>query len=167
METQLIELPVELQNVYYWYWWIFAAVLLILEIILPGVFFIWLSIAAAMMGGILLLFPELAFPMQLLIFSVLSLATVIAVRLWLNHHPITSDAPFLNQRLANEVGRTFSLRGPIVDGVGKIKIDDTVWSVHGPDLPDGSKVRVVAVEGMKIQVEAIKKSEGDGLNHTP
>jgi len=141
---------------FFWYWWIFGLLLLIFEMLAPGVFFLWLAISAAIMGGLLLVFPQLLFAWQLFLFALFSLASVVITRFWLTSHPIDSDHPFLNQRLSSIVGQTFRLHEAIVDGTGKIKIKDTLWQVNGPDLAAGHHVIVVEVNGMRIQVEEKK-----------
>ena len=40
---------------------------------------------------------------------------------------------FLNRRSDALVGRVFTLEKPIIDGIGTVRIDDTVWRVAGPD----------------------------------
>lgn len=137
----------------FWYWWILGAALLLFEIFAPGVFFIWMALAAGIMGLVAWAFPELAFSLQLLLFSLLTFLMVLAARYWFRAHPIQSDQPFLNQRLRAIVGQSFRLNAAIQDGVGKIQVEGTPWRVHGPDLPAGTKVRVVAVDGMRIEVE--------------
>ena len=67
------------------------------------------------------------------------------------HSP--TDQPFLNRRTASYVGRVFTLEKPIVDGIGTVGIDDTVWRVTGPDTPAGSQVKVTRVDGAVLHVE--------------
>ncbi|MNN98539.1 hypothetical protein D3C81_2179500 [compost metagenome] len=43
----------------------------------------------------------------------------------------------------------------IVAGKGRAKVDDAFWVVDGPDLPAGSAVRVVAVDGMTLKVQPV------------
>jgi membrane protein implicated in regulation of membrane protease activity len=50
------------------------------------------------------------------------------------------------------VGRVFTLEKPIVNGVGTVKIDDTVWRVQGPEAPAGSRVKIVDAEGASLRV---------------
>src|SRR5262249_60393632 len=64
------------------------------------------------------------------------------------------DRPFLNRRAEGYVGRVFTLDKPIIDGVGTIRIDDTVWRVSGPDCPAGSRVKISRAEGADLKVEA-------------
>lgn len=137
----------------HWLWWIVAGVLLVLELMLPGVFFIWLAIAAALVAGLDWAFG-LAWQWELLAFAVLALASVFVGRAVLKRREgHDSDAPFLNQRHKGYVGRRFTLGEPIVDGRGELTIEDTVWEVLGADAPAGTHVRVTGVDGMKLVVE--------------
>ena len=60
----------------------------------------------------------------------------------------------LNRRTDALVGRVFTLEKPIVDGIGTVRIDDTVWRVRGPECPAGSRVKVVRSDGASLTVEA-------------
>jgi membrane protein implicated in regulation of membrane protease activity len=46
------------------------------------------------------------------------------------------------------------LQQGITDGQGRVSIDDAYWQVSGPELPAGARVRVVAVQGSTLVVEA-------------
>ena len=61
----------------------------------------------------------------------------------------------LNRRAESYIGRLFTLDGAIVDGRGRLKVDDTVWLVAGPDLPTGTRVRVTGAENTLLRVEPI------------
>ena len=74
---------------------------------------------------------------------------------YLRRHPIASDEPTLNRRGHQYVGRVFTLDAPIVNGVGKIRVDDSTWKVVGPDVPAGVRVRVSGVDGTVLQVEVV------------
>ena len=56
--------------------------------------------------------------------------------------------PNLTRRAQQYIGRTFNLIEPIVNGTGKIHVDDSTWRVKGPDLPAGTHVRVTGVDGV-------------------
>jgi membrane protein implicated in regulation of membrane protease activity len=60
----------------------------------------------------------------------------------------------LNRRGQQYTGRIFTLDHPIVNGVGKIDVDDSTWRVKGPDLEAGTRVRVVGVDGVVFVVES-------------
>ena len=135
-----------------WFWWIVAGVLLLLELMTPGVFSMWLALAAASVG-ITDYFIDLSWQLELLAFAGFSLVYVYLARPWYSKtRPPTSDLPHLNQRIYAFVGHTYVLAEPIINGQGKLDIEGTRWDVLGPNLAKGSTVRVSAVEGMKLRV---------------
>jgi membrane protein implicated in regulation of membrane protease activity len=142
-----------LDHIVFWHWWILAGLLLILELTAPAFFFLWLGIAAAAVGMILLVFPGIALETQLVLFSIASIVAVLAWRKYRESRPRKTDQPNLNRRGHQYIGRTFSLDEPIVNGVGKVTVDDSTWKVKGPDLPAGTHVRVTGVDGTVFTVE--------------
>ncbi len=140
-----------------WSWWILGLVLLAAELAAPGVFLIWIGLAAVVIGALSLLFWEAAFwswQLQLLLFAVLSIAFALAGRRFYAGRNQTSDEPMLNRRGESLVGRTATLQEPITEGRGRIRLDDTWWPVMGPDLPAGTRVTVVVASGRDLTVEA-------------
>lgn len=137
-----------------WTWWIVAMVLGILELLVPGIFFIWLAIAAVIVGVVVLLLP-IALSLQIAIFAILSVALVWLSRTYLTRHPIVSDHPHLNQRGRDYIGQVFNLDQPIENGRGRLKIGDSYWMARGPDAPTGTKVRVIAMDGSILLVELV------------
>ena len=138
-----------------WFWWIVAGVLLIGELMMPGVFLIWLAGAAALTGLVDLVFG-LTWQMELSVFAVLSVLLVIASWNYVTkQHSPKSDQPDLNQRQTGYVGRRTSVLQAISNGAGEVKIEDVVWDVTGPDLPQGAQVVVTAVKGSTLVVEAV------------
>ena len=106
--------------VVFWHWWILAGLILILELTAPVFFFLWLGMAAAAVGLLLLVFPTIPLEMQLVLFAALSIVAVLAWRRYREKHLPTSDQPNLNRRGEQYVGRIFTLAQPIVNSVGKI-----------------------------------------------
>jgi membrane protein implicated in regulation of membrane protease activity len=137
-----------------WTWWIIAVVLGILELLVPGIFFIWLGAAAAVVGTLVLVLP-IPLTGQIALFAVLSVLAVWASRRWLSRNPIISDHPLLNQRAQSYVGQSFTLDQAIVNGRGKLRIGDGLWLAAGPDLPAGTSVRVIGQSDGVLQVEAV------------
>lgn len=142
-------------TVVFWHWWAIGALLLIVELLAPGMFFMWLAEAAVVTGVLLLVFPAMALEYQLIAFSLLGLVSIAAFRKFLNRHPIATDQPLLNQRAAQYIGRVFTLENPIVNGQGKIRVDDSRWKIHGADCEAGRKVKVVAADGVILRVEVL------------
>jgi hypothetical protein len=140
-----------------WVWWVVAVALLVLELLMPGTFFLWPAIAAAGMGIFTLFLPMVNIEYQLMIFSLASIVSVFASRYYINKHPATTDQPFLNQRCAEYIGHTFTLTEAIINDRGRIRIGDSSWSVEGPDCPLGTQVKVISINGTHLKVEPIKK----------
>ena len=143
-----------LEHVVFWHWWILAGVLLILELTAPAFFFLWLAFAAASVGLILLFLPSMSMETQLVLFAIASVVSVLAWRKYRESRPIITDQPNLNRRGRQYIGRVFSLTEPIVNGVGKVTVDDSTWKVKGPDLPVGTHIRVTDIEGTVFKVES-------------
>lgn len=142
-----------LAEIEFWHWWVLLVVLIGAEVFVPGFILLWLGVAAGITGFVLLLVPSLDWRGQLLIFAVLSVLCVLAWRAKQQRNPPTSDHPSLNRRGEQLVGRQITLDEPIVNGSGMARIDDTRWKVEGDDLPAGSKVQVVGVDGTVLKVE--------------
>lgn len=137
----------------FWHWWILAGILMVLEIVVPGVFLLWLGIAAAVTGLVAYVATGMAWQWEALIFAVLSIITVWGWRSYQRRNPTETDLPMLNRRGEQYVGRRLSLDQPIVNGRGQVKVDDTTWRVEGADLPAGTPVVVTGVKGTILVVE--------------
>jgi membrane protein implicated in regulation of membrane protease activity len=138
-----------------WTWIIIAAVLMALELAAPGAFMIWLGFAAAA-TGILAFVTDLTWPIELLIFAILGLVfALIGRRVNARFSARRDDAPFLNRRGDALVGRVFVLDAPIVMGAGRVRIEDSVWRIRGPDAASGTTVKVRAVDGTTLLVDLV------------
>jgi inner membrane protein len=140
-----------------WAWWILGIVLLVAEIAVPGNILVWVGVAGLATGLLSNIFWETrwwVWEVQWLIFAALAALSLWLGRSWLNRSRNQSEEPTLNQRGASLIGRTADLIEPIHNGRGRVKIGDTIWMVRGPDLPAGSRVKVVASDGSDLKVEA-------------
>jgi len=143
----------ELTSITVWGWFVLAAVLIGLEMLLPGIFLIWLGLAAAA-TGIIGLFLPLSWPVALLIFAALGVVFAWIGRQFAARADASSkEQPFLNRRADALVGQSFTLAEPIVNGEGRIRIGDTGWHRKGPDVEAGTRVRVARIEGGRLVVE--------------
>ena len=138
----------------FWYWWAVAAVLLVFEMLLPGVVFMFVAIGAVASGFFLLVVPGLSLELQLFAFGVVSVISAVALRPTLKRlqRGKVQDET-INARGSALVGRTIVLDAPILNGRGRVKIGDGSWSVTGPDMAAGARVRVAAVNGTELAVE--------------
>ncbi len=141
-------------DITFWHWFILAGVLIVVEIAAPGVIFLWIGIAAAAVGLVILVFPALGWELQFVLFGVLSTLAAIGGRRFIKRKPIQTDHPNLNLRGQQYVGRSLKLDEAITNGTGRTKVDDSTWRVEGPDLKKGAQVTVTGVRGNALQVEA-------------
>ena len=141
-----------LGRVDYWHWWILAGVMLLVEVMAPSFYFLWLAIAAAAVGFVMLLVPGLDWQYQIIIFSGLSVSSIALFRRYQRHNPPATDQPALNRRGEQYIGRIFTLQEPITNRVGVLRVEDTTWRITGDDLPAGARVVVVGVDGVILKV---------------
>ncbi|MBI3436566.1 MAG: NfeD family protein [Proteobacteria bacterium] len=134
-----------------WNWFILGIALLALEIAAPGTFMLWLGIAALVVG-VVSYFVDWTWQAQFALFAVIAVASIPLWRRVARRVETPTDRPFLNRRAEGLVGKTFTIDKPIVNAVGTIRIDDTVWRVIGPDCPAGSRVRVTVTDGAQLEV---------------
>lgn len=139
----------------YWHWLVFGLGLMVLEMLAPSTFFLWMGLAAMAVGGLLWLIPGMDWQTQIILFGVLSIVAIGLGRRYVKKHPIETDRPTLNVRGAQNMGRHMTLDTPIVNGVGRARLDDTIWKVLGPDLPAGTRVEVIGVEGTSLRVRPL------------
>ena len=137
----------------FWYWWALAAVLLVFEMLLPGVVFLFLAIGAAAAGFVLLVVADLSLELQLVLFAVVAVASAVALRPTLRRMQNYTAGTNLNARAHALIGKTFVLDQPILAGRGRATLGDGSWIVTGPDMVAGAKVRVAAVDGTELKVE--------------
>ena len=137
----------------HWWWLLAAAVLGILEIFIPGIFLVWMALAAGI-TGILVAVTGIPLAYQLGTFALLAFAAVYSGRQVYARNPVPSSDPKLNERAARLIGRNVTVETPIENGRGRVKVGDGVWNARGPDLPSGAHAVVVAHEGTTLVVEA-------------
>jgi inner membrane protein len=137
-----------------WTWLLLGALLLGLEIVIPGVHFVWFGFAAGIVA-LLVFVTGMPWGIQLIAFAALATAFVDFLRGYASPLRIKSDEPDLNVRGQQYVGRTVVVENGIQDGRGKVRVGDTLWSARGPDLPAGTSVKVTGVDGIVLVVAPV------------
>ena len=143
-----------------WNWMVLGFVLLALEIVIPGIFLLWIGIAALLTGALSLQLWEWGFwtwQAQVIVFLALSLVAAYIGSRIAGSKQAKSDQPLLNKRGEQLLGRTATLSEPIREGRGRIQLGDTLWRVSGPELPIGTRVRVVGAteNDLELVVEPV------------
>lgn len=137
------------------YWLILGIGLMVLELFNPGAFMLWLGLGALLTAAVVMLVADLATVWQIIVFGAFSLIAILGYREWRRRNPRLeqSDQPLLNRRAAQLVGQVHVLAEPIVDGRGRLKIGDAFWSIFGGDQVAGTRVRIIATDGISLTVE--------------
>ena len=139
-----------------WSWWILGLLLLGAEILVPGIFLIWIGLAAIVVGAISFALWDSAiwgWQVQFLVFAALALISAFIGRKIMAGRNDDTDQPMLNRRMEQMIGRTATLEEPITEGQGRIRLGDTLWTVRGPELPAGTRVKIVVIENDDPRVE--------------
>ncbi|WP_417805381.1 NfeD family protein [Thalassospira lucentensis] len=140
----------------FWHWWILACLMLVLEMVLPGIIFLWLSVAAAVVGFVVLLVPDLAIELQLIAFGVFSvLSFVIGRRFFRPNLSGASDEDVSSTR-SSLVGKTTVLTEKTTNGRVRQSVYGSSWVLKSNhDLAKGQKVRVSGIEGSMLLIEPV------------
>ncbi|MBC3943261.1 NfeD family protein [Sphingomonas albertensis] len=136
-------------------WLIAALVLGIAELAVPGVFLVFLAIAAAVTGVAVFALPDLPVAAQLAAFAVWSAVTVLIGKRWYRDYPVEGGDPMLNDRSARLVGHVVVVETAIVGGRGRVLVGDGSWPARGKDAGVGARVRVAAVVDGEVVVELL------------
>lgn len=136
-----------------WGWIVLGLVLVGAEMLAPGVFLLWLGLAALLTGAVVGL-TALAWQGAWLIFAGLAVACVLIGRVVTRHRSDEPDtASGLNDRGRQLIGKVFRLEATMTGGEGRIRVGDSSWRVTGPELLAGTEIRVVRVDGATLVVE--------------
>lgn len=135
----------------HWWWLIAAGLLALVELFVPGVFFIWLS-AAAVITGLAVMATGIGLPFQLALFALLAVAAVLVGRRVYDRNPVDTSDPALNDRTARLIGQHVTVVDAISGGRGRVRVGDSVWTAQGSDAPAGASVRIVGADGNVLLV---------------
>ena len=145
----------------HWVWLTLGLVLAGLEMLIPGVYLIWLA-AAAIITGVLAVGLDLSLPVQIIDFVFLSLIVAFSAKRFLGERPIESSDPLMNRRGARLVGETALVVQAIEHGSGRIRLGDSEWIAHGPNVAAGERVRISGSEGAILLVEPLTLLSDEG-----
>ncbi|GAA4045329.1 NfeD family protein [Parerythrobacter jejuensis] len=145
----------------HWIWVIIGLVLAALEIVVPGVYLIWLAVAA-LLTGVLTFVLDPGLPLQIVNFVFISLIAAFSAKRILRDRPILSSDPLMNKRGGRLVGESAVVVQPFEGGTGRVHLGDTDWLAKGVDMAIGERVRVTGSEGAILLVEPANLIEEQG-----
>jgi membrane protein implicated in regulation of membrane protease activity len=83
-------------------------------------------------------------------------ATVFTFYFWLKHRARIKElnSPLADHRLGlRHIGESLVLERPIQNNSGRVFLGNREWTIRGPNLPIGSRVRVTGVDGTVLLVD--------------
>ncbi|MCK3654396.1 hypothetical protein A4G19_01020 [Pasteurellaceae bacterium Macca] len=140
-------------------WLIAGFILLILELVIPGVFVMWWGLAALIVSGITFFFPDLSLSLQGVIFA--SFSVLFSLLWWQFQHnkdKREDQHAVLNQRDHAMLGTEGVVVELLPNGTARGKFGDTTWRVQSYSeemLSLNQRISVVAVEGITLVVKAV------------
>jgi membrane protein implicated in regulation of membrane protease activity len=132
-----------------WIIWIAAGLaLLLLEILAPGAFMMWLGLAACG-TGLIVLASGIGFELQVVTCAILA-AITLSIGLRFRHRPTK-----LNTQQAGLAGRSATALG-FHGREGRVRVGDSDWAARVPtDVPEpqaGARLRIEGVDGTVLIV---------------
>lgn len=139
-------------------WLILAVALIVGETMTVGLTFIWFALGA--IGGLIVALLGGDVPLQRTVFLLVSAASLALMRPMTARWIKKKTSPTNADRV---IGMTAVVSEDIrfAEGTGQVKIAGQIWSArsaHGTDIPAGSEVKVLRIEGVKVFVEPIDTS---------
>jgi inner membrane protein len=135
-----------------WLWLIGGVLLLILEVIAPGFFLMFIG-AAAIATGVFTVAFGLGIVPQLALFALYALIAVLGGRRFYANRPASSD-PLLNDRVGRLVGKVVTVVAAVDEHGGRVRVGDGEWSARGGPAAAGERVRITGIDGNCLKVEA-------------
>lgn len=136
-------------------WLALGLILAVAEIVIPGVFLIWLA-GAAIIVGMLSWFVPIGIPLQVVTFSALAIVAVFLGRRYLAANPVVPADPLMNDRGGRLVGEMVTVVSAIEQGsTGRVHYGDSEWLAKGPVAAVGAKMRVTGHQGSVLLVEPV------------
>ena len=142
-----------------WAWIIGGMILAGLEIIVPGIFLLWIGLGALAVGLVLSIVPGLPLPWQALIFAV-SMLSSLGLGFWIQRRSrATGEDRFLNREMAAMIGQEYLAITPFVAGRGRIKVRDSSFAaVSDEEIAEGDLVTVIGLSDDRPRVVKVPRS---------
>ena len=140
----------------YYHWFIFGLLFFIIEILSFTTFFLFLGISSILVGIINWGFGTSG-EFDLIMFSVLSIISLVMAYVYLQKKGEHGTNMMLNDRSQAYVGRKITLSHDIPSGESRISIDDSLWKVRADrSYKRGDIIEVKSISGSVFIVEGAK-----------
>jgi membrane protein implicated in regulation of membrane protease activity len=139
------------ENLNFMHWLVLGLSLIILELFLWTVFLLWIGASAITVSIFFYLMPDTSWPIQLLIFVILSLTTTNLAK---RYYPIKTVDDELHEKAKTFIGKECKVSS-IEDGIIKVQIGKSLWFAKGKNLSIGQVVKIINVESSTFIVEPV------------
>lgn len=137
-------------------WLIIGFILLILELMIPGVFLMWWGFAAMITALSAKFFPTLSLGELSTIFALFAvLFSLIWWKIQRNRDQVDDRQTDLNNREHHLIGTVGVVVEVVSGNIIRAKFGDTTWKVIGDNLQLGDHVEVLKAEGITLLVRKI------------
>ncbi|WP_298915176.1 NfeD family protein [uncultured Algimonas sp.] len=143
-----------------WHWLALGIVLLGVELLTGSTYILWPAVSALFVGVLMFIAPGLGWEMQLLLFFLLSVATLVLGRTHLQRLVKGGEPSDLNDPGQAMVGRQVRAVGDFDGTEGRVELGGTQWaarldgaSLPVPDVKTGDLLRIRTVQGATLIVE--------------
>lgn len=144
----------------HWHWWVLGLVMVVIEAMIPSGLWAAMAGAAIIVGAAAWMIEGLSWQFQLGLFSSLLLIFMFIISKIKKRIPTENlDGSADSPKARAYIGRDIILTGAIQNGFGEVEMDDIWWSIKGPDLKKGTKVRVIGTDAGMLSVLPITQKD--------
>lgn len=137
-------------------WMIGGIALVIAEMVSPGIYLLFVGIAAIMTGVASWMY-DFGLAFQFGMFALFLLAAIMIGNRIYKRNPVASSDPDLNDRSARLVGTSVTVVAAVSSDGGRVKVGDSVWPARGPEIAVGETARVLHVDAGVLVLEQPQK----------
>lgn len=138
-----------------WHWLALGIALILLETLGVGGILIGAG-GGAITLALVLAFVDLTWQWQLVLFGTFAMVGTGIFWRFFRVKPVDNATTKLNNRRAQLIGARASLLQPVLNGRGKVQIQDALWTVTCEiDLPQGALVEVTGYDDNALHVKKV------------
>jgi membrane protein implicated in regulation of membrane protease activity len=138
-------------------WFVVGLVLILMEFIIPGLVIVFFGLGAWIAAIFVSIFPEMAFWVQMMIFTVFSVGTLVLLRRTLKKRFFSNQEGAESEGLDDYIGQTAVVEKAIKNGEGKILFKGVSWSAYADeDISEGTKVTIIDKDSIKLKIKPMK-----------
>lgn len=143
------------------FWLGLGGLLLIAEMLGTAGYLLWSGMAALCVSLLAWILP-IGWPVQGVLFALLTVISAILWRIWLKQRKLSKEAENLNQKSHQLIGIKATLLSDTENGFSRVKLADGSWRVYSnTPLHAGDNVEVIAIDGITLQVIRVTSAISD------